>query len=82
MRITQPMEKAELLHIRKQFGKRVRALRKLRGYSQEAFAHECNIHRTYMGDVERGERNIAIDNIARIAAALGITIEELFSDME
>lgn len=57
-------------------------LRKLRGYSQEAFAHECDIHRTYMGDVERGERNIALNNIVRIAYALGLTLDELFRDLE
>jgi transcriptional regulator with XRE-family HTH domain len=72
------MEKAELLAVRKQFGRRVRELRKTRGYSQEAFAHECDIHRTYMGDVERGERNIAIDNIVKIANALDIELSELF----
>lgn len=76
------MEKAELIKIRKQFGKRVRELRKTRGYSQEAFAYECNIHRTYMGDVERGERNIALDNIAKIANSLGISISELMSGVE
>ncbi|WP_339859597.1 helix-turn-helix transcriptional regulator [Thalassospira alkalitolerans] len=72
------MEKAELHSFRKQFGKRVRELRKARGYSQEAFAHECDIHRTYMGDVERGERNIALDNIVKIANALDIELSELF----
>jgi transcriptional regulator with XRE-family HTH domain len=72
------MEKAELHSIRKQFGKRVRELRKARGYLQEASAHECDIHRTYMGDVERGERNIALDNIVKIANALNIELSELF----
>jgi transcriptional regulator with XRE-family HTH domain len=72
------MEKAELQKIRKKFGQRVRALRKAQGYSQEAFADECGLHRTYMGDVERGERNIALDNIAKIASALKMTISELF----
>lgn len=78
MRATRFMEKAELLAYRKKFGSRVRALRKARGYSQEAFAHECNIHRTYMGDVERGERNIALDNIVKIANALDIELSDLF----
>jgi len=72
------MKKADSNDIRKQFGKRVRELRKARGYSQEAFAHECEIHRTYIGDVERGERNIALDNITKIAATLGIELSELF----
>jgi transcriptional regulator with XRE-family HTH domain len=72
------MKKADSNDIRKQFGKRVRELRKARGYSQEAFALECEIHRTYIGDVERGERNIALDNITKIAATLGIELSELF----
>ncbi len=72
------MEKAELQKVRKKFGQRVRTLRKEHGYSQEEFAYECGVHRTYMGDVERGERNVSIDNIARIAKSLGLKIHELF----
>ena len=75
------MEKADLLSVRKRFGRRVRDLRKARGYSQEAFAHECSIHRTYMGDVERGERNIALDNIVKIANALDMELSELFVEV-
>lgn len=72
------MEKAELQRIRKLLGKRIRELRKARGFSQETFAHECGIHRTYMGDVERGERNIALDNLVKIADALNLELTELF----
>lgn len=72
------MDKAELQKVRKKFGARVRALRKEKGYSQEDFAEECGVHRTYMGDVERGERNVSIDNIAKIAKALKLKIRELF----
>ena len=72
------MKKTELQKVRKDFGLRVRELRKAKGYSQEEFAHECGVHRTYMGDVERGERNVSIDNIAKIAAALKIQIKDLF----
>ena len=57
-------------------------MRKAKGYSQEEFAHECDLHRTYMGDVERGERNISIDNIARIAAALGVTASDLLAGIK
>ena len=59
------------------FGKRVRELRKAEGFSQESFAAECNLDRTYYGGVERGERNIALKNIEKIAQGLGITLEEL-----
>jgi transcriptional regulator with XRE-family HTH domain len=50
----------------------VRRLRKARGFSQEAFADECGLHRTYIGSIERGERNVSIDNIERMASALSI----------
>lgn len=76
------MEEAKLRKIRKEFGKRVRALRKTRGFSQEEFAYECGLHRTYMGDVERGERNISIDNIYKIASSLEMSIGDLFSGVK
>lgn len=69
---------AQLKKIRKEFGLRVRELRKDCGYSQEAFADECGLHRTYIGAIERGERNVAIDNIAKIAKALNVKVSQLF----
>lgn len=60
-----------------EFGKRVRALRGELGLSQEKFAAECGLDRTYLGGVERGERNIALRNIAKIAEALGVSISDL-----
>ena len=59
------------------FGLRVRGLRKKRGYSQEAFAAECGMDRTYMGGIERGERNVALRNIERIAKTLDMTVAQL-----
>ena len=59
------------------FGKRVRELRKSRGYSQESLAAECGLDRTYLGGIERGERNVALRNIEAIASALRISISEL-----
>jgi transcriptional regulator with XRE-family HTH domain len=50
----------------------MRRLRAARGLSQEALAHECGLNRTYLSGVERSERNISIDNIARIAKGLGV----------
>ena len=63
------------------FGLRVRALRKEKDFSQEAFADRCGLDRTYIGGIERGERNVAIRNIERIAKALGISISELTSGL-
>ena len=60
------------------FGNKVRQLRMQRGLSQEKFAFECNVDRTYIGGVERGERNISLINIIKIAKALNIHPKELF----
>jgi transcriptional regulator with XRE-family HTH domain len=50
----------------------MRRLRAARGLSQEALAHECGINRTYLSAVERAERNVSIDNIARVAKGLKV----------
>ncbi len=63
----------------KRLGKTVRAKRKELGYSQESFASYCGVHRTYMGAVERGERNISLLNIIRIANELKLKPSELLS---
>ena len=63
------------------FGTRVRELRKSKGYSQETFAARCELDRTYIGGVERGERNIALRNIEAIAKALNITVSELMEGL-
>jgi len=55
----------------------LRRLRKAKGLSQDALAFEAGINRTYIGGVERGERNVSLDNIVRLAAALGVTPAEL-----
>jgi transcriptional regulator with XRE-family HTH domain len=59
------------------FGRRVRQLRKEKGVSQEAFAHEIKIDRSYFGSIERGERNVSLDNICLIAKGLGVAPAEL-----
>ena len=62
------------------FGSRIRSLRERTGLSQEALAAKSGIHRTYMGGVERGERNLSLKNIFRIAAGLGVHPRELFEE--
>ncbi|HEX4608578.1 MAG TPA: helix-turn-helix transcriptional regulator [Urbifossiella sp.] len=59
------------------FGRRVRQLRKEKGVSQEAFAHQVRIDRSYFGSIERGERNVSLENICLIAAGLGVPPAEL-----
>ncbi|HEM1533352.1 TPA: helix-turn-helix transcriptional regulator [Legionella pneumophila] len=59
-------------------GQRIRELRIEKGFSQEAFAFEINIDRTYMGGIERGERNIAAINLIRIARGLKVEVGDLF----
>ncbi len=61
------------------FGKRVAELRKELGYSQEQFAFKCEVDRTYIGTIERGEKSPTLNTIAKIAKALGISISELFN---
>lgn len=63
--------------LREIFAAQVRARRKLLGISQEELADRAQLHRTFVGHVERAETNVAIDNIARISEALGVTASEL-----
>ena len=64
--------------IKKHFGERVREIRKRKGLSQEGLALACDLDRTYVGGVERGERNISLLNIQKIARALGVSAREFF----
>ena len=72
------MGKRRDAQIQKHFGERVRELRKQKGLSQESLALACDLDRTYIGGVERGERNISLLNIQKIAEALGVSARELF----
>jgi transcriptional regulator with XRE-family HTH domain len=66
------------LDIRIRFGRALRRRREKLGVSQEAFADMCQLDRTYIGGIERGERNVALVNIEKIAKTLKLTIAELF----
>lgn len=67
---------------RTRFGRAVRRLRTEQGFSQESFADAIGVHRTFMGAVERGETNISLDNIARIAKGLRVSLADLFGEVE
>lgn len=64
------------------FGQTVRRIRLSRGISQEAFADLCNLHRTYISDIELGKRNVSLENICKIANALNMKVSELFAEVE
>ncbi|KWZ54948.1 MULTISPECIES: helix-turn-helix transcriptional regulator [unclassified Burkholderia] len=64
------------------FAKRMKEVRISQGISQEKLAELCNLHRTYVSSVERGERNITVDNMERLAVALGVDIRELLTPNE
>jgi transcriptional regulator with XRE-family HTH domain len=73
------MKQNESIHAK--FGKRIRELRLKKGLSQEAFAHLCNLDRTYISGIERGVRNVSLRNIDVMAKALGLDISLLFKDL-
>lgn len=65
--------------ILKKFGKRVKVLRLGKGItSQMALANKAGLDRTYIGGLERGERNVGLINIGKIAKALGVSLEDMF----
>jgi len=73
-RPTRPSE----VPILRDFGAAVRVLRKERGWSLERFATEARLHWTYIAGIERGERNLSLINIGKLASALKVPIAELF----
>lgn len=69
----------DIIHV---FAHNVRTYRKALGLSQEAFAHNCGLHRTYISSVEREQRSVSLKNIGKIADALGIEPYLLFIDTD
>lgn len=63
------------------YGQAVRKIRLSKDISQEKFADMCDLHRTYISDVELGKRNVSLENIGKMANALGISISELFQEV-
>jgi transcriptional regulator with XRE-family HTH domain len=66
--------------LQRRLGQNLRRLRKANGLSQEAFADAIPVHRTYIGGLERGERNVTLRTVERIAAALGVDAAELLAE--
>ena len=66
------------MDIIKVFASNVKKYRNLKGLSQEAFAEKAGLHRTYISAIEREKRSIALDNVQKIADALGVPVTELF----
>lgn len=64
------------------FGQTVRKIRLSKDISQEKFADMCDLHRTYISDVELGKRNVSLENIGKMANALDMNISELFQEVE
>ena len=76
------MTNADRSPVLKAFGQAVRECRSARGFSQEGFAHYCGLDRSYMGGVERGERNVTLANMERIIAALHMKPSEFFLTLD
>ena len=66
--------------VKSRFGSRLRQIRDERSYSQEELAERARLHRNYIGGVERGERNVALENIVKLAKALSVKPGDLFVD--
>lgn len=69
------------MDICKKFGNRVREMRIAQGLSQEALAQKSGLHRTYIGGIERGERNVSLINIEKIANVFDISMASLMGDL-
>lgn len=65
--------------VRQRLARNLRRLREAKGWSQEHFAFEANIHRTYVSDIERGARNPTITVVEKLAAPLGVTASDLLA---
>jgi transcriptional regulator with XRE-family HTH domain len=71
-------ENTHIDSLQRSLGRRIRELRSKQGWTQEQFAEHCGVHRTYMGHVERGEKNVSLSTVLRVSNALGIRISALF----
>lgn len=66
-----------MVDIKKKFGQKLREIRKQKKLSQEELSFRASLHRTYISDIERGSRNVSLENIEKIAKALGVSTKNL-----
>jgi len=64
----------------KKFGEKIRKIRKEKGFTQEQLGFKCNLHRTYIGMIERAEKNVTLLSIEKIANALNVQVCSLFEE--
>jgi hypothetical protein len=69
------------LPVRERLGRRIRSLRALRGWTQGDLAEASGLHRSYVSSVERGERNVGVENLVLLADAFGVTLAELLAEV-
>ena len=69
------------MSIAKIIGDRIRAYRNQKGWSQEYLAEKADVHHTYIGQLERGEKNATIESISKIDGALGVSLSRLFENI-
>lgn len=74
------MKRKRTQGVKERFGHAVRKRRQELGISQEELADRAGLHRTYIGDIERGARNLSLENIEKIAKAMEVSISNLFAD--
>ena len=73
-------ESSRIPSSRETLARNLRRLRAERGLSQESLADLAGLHRTYVGSIERGERNVSLDNIAKLATSLGVAASDLLAE--
>ncbi len=69
------------MSVKQEFGNRIRELRQARNLSQEKFALQIEMDRTYLASIESGKRNVSLENIKKLADGFGISLGELFKNM-
>lgn len=68
------------MNIKEKFGKKIKELRKQKGFSQEKLANLAEIDRTYLPTIEKGERNVSIEIVEKLAIALEVKVKDLFDE--